>query len=134
MSAASPGPRGPGAPSAVSGIGIDLIETDRFKEEKDLPGLLRQILTEGELSLHPGVSEDPARCAVLFAAKEAVLKALAGGLDRGSCWHEVELTGDFRVVLSGAARRLAEERSVGRVLVCLSRAGGTVMALALAEA
>ena len=115
------------------GIGIDLIETDRFREEEDFPAFLRQILTEGELSAHAGVREDPARCAVLFAAKEAVLKALDCGLERGARWHEVELTADFRVILSGGVRRLAEERSVRRILVSPSCAGGIAMALAIAE-
>ncbi len=112
---------------------MDRIETDRFRNQEDLQGLLRQILTEGEITAHAGLSEDPARCALLLVAKEAVLRVLACGLDRGSRWREVDLTRDFRVFLSGGVRRLAGERSVKRILVSPSRAGAIAMALAIAE-
>jgi phosphopantetheinyl transferase (holo-ACP synthase) len=99
----------------------------------DLPGFLRQILTEKEISDHEGIHADPALCATLFAIKEAVLKALRCGLDRGPAWHELEITPDFRAILSGSVQRLANERSIKNILIAPARAGNVAMALAIAE-
>ena len=77
---------------------------------------------------------DPALCARIFAAKEAVLKALGCGLAGGWSWRDVEITSDFRVVLSGGAGRLAQERSMRKIHIVQSCSGGYAMALAIAEA
>jgi len=118
----------------VTGIGVDLVEIGRFRTEDDLSGFLRQILTEKEISEHGGLHADPALCARIFAAKEAVLKALGCGLAGGWSWRDVEITSDFRVVLSGGAGRLAQERSMRKIHIVQSCSGGYAMALAIAEA
>jgi len=118
----------------ITGIGVDLVEIGRFRREPDLGGFLRQILTEEEISGHVGIESDPVLCAKIFAAKEAVLKALGCGLSGGWSWRDVTITSEFRVVLSGGAGRLARERSTKRIHVVPSCSGGHAMVLAVAEA
>ena len=54
-----------------------------------------------------------------FAAKEAVIKALAATDGRGSFWHDIEILGDGgtppAVVLSGRARALAAAAGIRRI-------------------
>jgi len=68
----------------IEGIGIDVVDIQRFQESLErTPGLLDKLFTvnEKELSL--------SSLAALFAAKEALYKALSP--THGLSWHEAEI-------------------------------------------
>ncbi|MDP2806854.1 MAG: holo-ACP synthase [bacterium] len=89
----------------VLGIGADIVAVDRFKKLKDKEGFLSQAFSSEELARAPRVNRDRFY-ASLFAVKEAVLKALGCGLSRGSFWHDISVSKDLRVSLSGPLFKL----------------------------
>ena len=68
----------------IEGIGIDVVDIERFKSSLDrTPGLLEKIFTPAE-RIKPVAS-----LAARFAAKEALAKALNAG--RGLPWQDAEV-------------------------------------------
>ena len=68
----------------IDGIGIDVVDIERFKSSLDrTPGLVEKLFTENERT--KPISSLAAR----FAAKEALAKALS--VDKGLPWHYAEI-------------------------------------------
>jgi holo-[acyl-carrier protein] synthase len=68
----------------IDGIGIDVVDLERFKASLErTPGLLEKLFTENE-RVKPIHS-----LAARFAAKEALAKALSVG--KGLPWHDAEI-------------------------------------------
>ena len=68
----------------IDGIGIDVVDIERFKESIDrTPGLREKLFTPAESS------KPIASLAARFAAKEALYKALSPA--HGLAWHEAEV-------------------------------------------
>jgi holo-[acyl-carrier protein] synthase len=68
----------------IYGIGIDVVDIERFKSSLDrTPGLVEKLFTENERT--KPISSLAAR----FAAKEALAKALSVG--KGLPWHDAEI-------------------------------------------
>jgi holo-[acyl-carrier protein] synthase len=68
----------------IDGIGIDVVNIERFKSSLDrTPGLVEKLFTENERT--KPISSLAAR----FAAKEALAKALSVG--KGLPWHDAEI-------------------------------------------
>ena len=87
---------------AVIGVGIDVVEIDRFEASLDrTPGLRERLFTPAE------ATRGPASLAARFAAKEAVAKAL--GAPVGMAWHDAEVvsedSGRPRLELRGTVAR-----------------------------
>ena len=74
----------------------------------------------------------------MFAAKEAVAKALGTGMSGGVCFDQIEVTHDALgapgVQLSGAARERLGAMGGGRVLLSLTHEGDMAAAFAVIEA
>jgi holo-[acyl-carrier protein] synthase len=68
----------------IDGIGIDVVDIDRFKASLErTPGLSEKLFTSAE-------QEKPLNSlAARFAAKEALVKALNAG--KGLSWHDAEV-------------------------------------------
>lgn len=120
----------------VFGIGTDLVVVSRFRREMERnPALARGLFT-GEEDAWCLAAGDPVACrASLFAAKEAVLKALGTGWGAGVDSLDVvvlpEPGGGFRVELGGAAVDLAGPGA--RVHLALASLGDVAMAFAVIE-
>ncbi len=68
----------------IDGIGIDVVDIERFKLSLDrTPGLLEKLFTDNERT------KPLQSLAARFAAKEALAKALNAG--KGLSWHEAEI-------------------------------------------
>lgn len=68
----------------IDGIGIDVVDIDRFHESLErTPHLREKLFTEGERTLNS------ASLAARFAAKEALYKALSP--EHGLQWHDAEI-------------------------------------------
>ena len=68
----------------IDGIGIDVVDIERFKSSLErTPGLLEKLFTDNERTkpMHS--------LAARFAAKEALAKALNAG--KGLGWHDAEI-------------------------------------------
>jgi holo-[acyl-carrier protein] synthase len=68
----------------IDGIGIDVVDIERFKLSLDrTPSLLEKLFTDNERA------KPLQSLAARFAAKEALAKALNAG--KGLSWHEAEI-------------------------------------------
>lgn len=120
------------APGTGAGVGIDLVEVSRIERALDRrPRLAERLFTEGELG-YAAAKRRPARhLAARFAAKEAVVKALA--LGPGTAIRDIEVVAGRppSVRLHGQVAALARERGVS-VRVSLSHERDLATAIAVA--
>ena len=75
--------------AAIVGVGIDLVDIDRFERSK--PRVRERLFTRAEARYCVLQRKPALHFAARFAAKEAVLKALGTGWSGGIAWTEVEI-------------------------------------------
>ena len=114
----------------VIGVGIDVVDIERFVESLDrTPALRQRLFTEAE------ASRPPASLAARFAAKEAMAKAL--GAPVGMAWHDAEIvseeTGRPRLEIRGTVAARAAALGVSHVHVSLSHDAGIASAVVVLE-
>lgn len=114
----------------IIGVGIDVVELDRFATTlARTPLLAERLFTPDERRRRlPSL-------AARFAAKEAVAKAL--GAPGDLAWHDAEVvtepSGQPRLVLRGTVEARARELGVRSWHVSLSHDGGVAAAMVIAE-
>ena len=118
--------------SSLVGVGIDLVDVDRFTLTiTRRPALITRFFTEREVSESAG---RPERLAARFAAKEAVLKVLGVGLG-ATALRNIEVcraeSGAPSLHLTGTAATLAEERSIRTWQLSLTHTNHSAGAVAL---
>jgi len=90
----------------IKGIGIDLINIERFETLKNKKEFLNQILTKNELKIC-AAGKKKNRCYVLlFTVKEAIFKACRIGLSFGSYWRDIEICNGLSISYTGRFRRI----------------------------
>jgi len=115
----------------IVGVGIDVVDIDRFGESLErTPGLRARLFT-------PGEAERPlASLAARFAAKEALAKAL--GAPAGLHWQDAEIvsesSGRPRFEMRGSVLARAAELGAASVHVSLSHDAGVASAVVVLEA
>ena len=118
--------------------GCDLIEIERIAKALQRENFCTRIYTATELSYAESKKNQrkAASLAAVFAAKEAVAKALGVGLGQIG-WREIEVRHDELgkpfVALSGRARALAEERGVKNIHLSLSHSREYALAMVILE-
>jgi holo-[acyl-carrier protein] synthase len=123
----------------VLGIGIDLCTVARMQKELDAlgRGFLEAVFTAAEIAHGESRPHPAEHFAARFAAKEATLKALAGGKASGSFWLDIEVEDDDdgapRLVLHGRIRDIADDLGVRRLHVSLSHDRQLATATVIAE-
>jgi holo-[acyl-carrier protein] synthase len=126
----------------VVGLGVDVFDVDRVDAElrtRDA-AFFEQIFTADEIADCDGQPRPAAHYAARFAAKEAVLKALAPPADGEVplVWRDIDIRrlrdGRHDVVLHGTVRALAEHRGVTRILLSVTLARGLALASVVLEA
>lgn len=123
----------------IAGVGVDLIELDRFKAAMKRQGapLLEKLFTPAERRYCEGKWNRIAHYAARFAAKEAVLKALGTGWSGGIRWTDVEVLregiGAVAVRLTGQAKKVAARLRIRRVHLNITHAEKYAAAVAVAE-
>jgi holo-[acyl-carrier protein] synthase len=121
--------------AVIAGIGVDVVDVARFGAVLERrPSVSARLFTDGERRDGHG---DAQRLAARFAAKEATMKALGGGI--GSVgWRDVEVvrleTGAPTLRLSAGAAALATRRGVARWHVSLTHTATVAIAMVVAEA
>ena len=114
----------------IVGVGIDVVDTDRFLATLErAPGLRERLFTPAEREL------PPASLAARFAAKEAIAKAL--GAPAGLSWQDAtvrRVVGGAPVVeLTGTVQAAAESAGVRSWHLSISHDAGIASAVAIAE-
>jgi len=123
----------------IVGIGTDRIRIARIETALDRFGdrFIQRVYTEQEIAQALARGNPARRFAMLFAAKEAVSKALGTGFHQGVAAHHIEtihqLSGKPEVSLHEGAKEAAEKLDIHRVHVSLTDDGGVAMAFAVAE-
>ena len=121
------------------GIGIDLCAVSRMERAVARAGFEARVFTQAERGYLDRKGKGRAQsAAAMFAAKEAVSKALGTGMSGGVCFDQIEVTHDALgapgVRLSGAARERLDALGGGRVLLSLTHEGDMAAAFAVIEA
>jgi holo-[acyl-carrier protein] synthase len=120
----------------VIGIGIDVVQVDRFAESLSrTPGMAERLFTAAELATSSGGERSGESLAARFAAKEALAKALGGG--GGMHWTDAEVVVDEdgrpSLQVTGTVAARATALGVTRWHVSLSHDAGIASAVVLAE-
>ena len=115
----------------IVGVGIDVVEIDRFAETlKSSPGMRERLFTPLERDLH--VRSLAAR----FAAKEALSKAL--GAPPGMSWQDAEVDtnaqGQPFLRTGGTVASRMHDLGVDALHLSLTHDGGIASAVVIAEA
>lgn len=121
----------------IIGTGIDIVEIDRVKNAVDKnPRFLERIFTYNEISYIKSRNNNKSTIAGLFAAKEAVSKALGSGIS-GFNWTDIEIyketTGKPSVKLLGKARELSDAKGIRNIHISISHNRTNAVAFAVAE-
>lgn len=123
----------------ILGIGIDLCDVERMRRQLETPaaGLVAAVFLPAEIAYCSPKRRPEEHFAARFAAKEAVVKALAAAGGEGVFWQEVEIVrtpgGQPTVVLHGRLRALATDLGVRRIHLSLTHTAGAAAAVAVAE-
>jgi holo-[acyl-carrier protein] synthase len=115
---------------AVIGVGIDVVDIERFMASLErTPGLRERLFTPSE------AARPPASLAARFAAKEAVAKAL--GAPDGMAWHDAEVVSESSgrplLTIRGSVQARADELGVTSVHLSLSHDAGIASAVVVLE-
>ncbi len=123
----------------IVGIGVDRVAIGRVRDAVDRFGsrFLARIYTEHEQRQAAAKGDPARRLAMLFAAKEAVSKALGTGFRHGVAPSTIETvhqpSGKPVVRLHGGAATAARRQAITQIHLSLTDEDGTAMAFAVAE-
>jgi len=124
---------------AIIGIGVDRIGIARIESSLNRFGerFIRRVYTPDEIRQARLKGNLARRLAMLFAAKEAVSKALATGFHQGVAPIHIETihqqSGKPEVNLYHGAKDVASKLNISIMHVSLTDDGGVAMAFAVAE-
>ncbi len=114
----------------IVGVGIDVVDVERFAETLARTPALRERLFTGDELTRPMAS-----LAARFAAKEALAKAL--GAPAGMHWVDAEIRSDSTgrpvLVMSGSVASRAADLGAASVHVSLSHDAGIASAVVILE-
>ena len=122
----------------IVGVGFDLIEIDRVRGliDKHGDGFLDRVMHGDESRARLNTPNGPTHLAGLFAAKEAVMKALGTGM-AGAAFTEIAIRhtdgGQPYVELHGGAAERAKELEVESWHLSISHSKQTAGAVAIAS-
>ncbi len=122
----------------VIGVGIDLVDHSRFKQELAHGAWLLEdgIFTAAEIQ-HCSGTKTILRFAACFAAKEAILKAMNAQIVDLAIFREVEIEaggdGVYQVWLYGDLKRQSETLGTRKIRVSVAHSRRCTAAMALVE-
>lgn len=122
----------------VFGIGIDIVEIDRFRRILDRHGgrFEEKAFTQAEREYCRAQRDSAPHFAARFAAKEAVSKALGTGIGADLGWLDMEVSHEARggpkMTLTGAGSEFAVEHGVDQILISLTHGKTHAAAQAMA--
>ena len=75
----------------ILGIGVDIVENNRFKRNINNKKFINKIYSETEINLSKNIKNKTNFFAKRFAAKEALLKSLGTGLTNGLSFRDISI-------------------------------------------
>ncbi len=121
----------------VIGVGIDLVDIERFRRSLErTPTIRERLFTAVELGYVAPKADPVPSLAARFAAREAVMKALGLGLGAfgfHDVWVERAESGAPSLVVTGRAKELADAAGVTRWHPSLTHSDTTAAAHVIAE-
>jgi holo-[acyl-carrier protein] synthase len=121
----------------IVGIGTDIVECLRIGRMIEQHGelFLKRVYTPREIRYCQARKHATEHFAGRWAAKEAIMKCLGTGWNKGLCWTDMEIRNDPqgkpRVLLHGAARDRAQSIGIGSVLMSISHCRAYAVAFAM---
>jgi holo-[acyl-carrier protein] synthase len=123
--------------TAVIGIGIDLVDIERFRRSLErTPTMRARLFTEIELAYVAPMADPVPSLAARFAAREAVMKSLGLGLGAfgfHEVWVERAESGAPSLAVTGRALELADAAGVTRWHLSLTHSDTVAGAYVVAE-
>ena len=124
---------------AIVGLGTQVMECARVRQllDEHADVFLKQVYTDREVRFCNGKKQTTEQYTALWAAKEAVFRALGTTWKRGMSWTDVEIACENgnppHAVVSGATRELMVARGVNHILLTMAfcRTFATATAIAL---
>jgi len=123
----------------IVGIGVDIVDIRRVRGVLERRGdrFVRRVFTAAEQEYCRAHRDPSPYFAARFAAKEALFKALGTGWAQGVTWLDAEVqrqeSGAPRLVITGCARKLADQRGTRRTHVSLSHSEEAAIAVVILE-
>ena len=123
----------------IIGIGSDLVDIRRIEKSIERYGerFTRRVFTENEIAYVERKANKHERFAARFAAKEAGMKALGTGWNRGVRWKDFEVvnlpSGRPTLALHGVAAEIAAKQGVKAVQLSLTHTSENALAWVLFE-
>ena len=120
------------------GIGVDLCAVSRMARAIEKEHFFKRVFTENERAYLQSRGRAASQsAAAMFAAKEAVAKALGTGFAQGVMPWQIEVThetsGKPGILLTGAAKEKFERLGGRAILLSLSHEGDTAIAFAVIQ-
>jgi holo-[acyl-carrier protein] synthase len=124
----------------IVGTGIDVVEVPRVAAAIERFGrrFLERIYTEGEIRYCEAKANRVERYAARFAAKEAAMKALGTGWNRGVRWRDIEVRrqpgGRPTLIFNGKAAEFAAGLGTKNTALSLTHTASEAIAQVILEA
>ncbi len=124
----------------IVGTGIDVVEVPRVAAAIERFGqrFLERIYTQGEIRYCEAKANRMERYAARFAAKEAAMKALGTGWNRGVRWRDIEVRrqpgGRPTLVFTGKAAEFAAGLGAVNTALSLTHTASEAIAQVILEA
>lgn len=122
----------------VVGIGVDMCTVSRIEKAIEREHFYQRIFTDGERAYLDKKNKSRAQsAAAMYAAKEAVVKALGTGFAKGIFFDQIEVThnelGAPGLKLSGRALERMHELGGNDMLLTLSHEGDLAIAFVVMQ-
>jgi len=123
----------------IVGTGIDIAEVPRIRDSIARFGerFLHRVFTDGEIRYCDSKANRVERYAARFAAKEAAMKALGTGWNRGVRWRDIEVVrqpgGRPTIAFRGKAAEFAAQLGAKNVSLSLSHTQEQAIASVILE-
>jgi len=121
----------------IFGHGIDLIEISRIEGAMKNKAFTKKVFTSNEISYCEARKNKYYSYAVRFAAKEAFVKALGIGLEKGIKWTDIEIINDQQgkpeIFLSNTAKSIFHNLNLTHAFVSLSHTQEQALASVILE-
>ncbi len=120
----------------VIGIGVDIVEVKRIVHALE-SAMIERVFTEVEIQYSTARKSKFQHFAGRFAAKEATLKALGTGWQKGIRWKDVEVVanklGKPQLVFHRRARKIYQESGARQAHVTITHATDYAVAVVILE-